>query len=102
MNKKTILTLLLSAFVSVASAQQPASVQQVGEHHAIERVATTSKYLLLPVEESAENAHIRVIRGGKLLQEFNCRLAVNKTDYYVPLDLSAFGSGDVMLDITFP
>ena len=97
-----VLPLLLSASVSLAMAQQPAGVQQVGEHHAIERVATTSKYLLLPVEESAENAHIRVIRAGQLLQELNCRLAINKIDYYVPLDLSAFGRGDVMLDITFP
>ena len=102
MNKKLIATLLLSAVVGLTSAQQPKDVRQLSDHHAIERIATTTKYLLLPVEESAENAHIRVIRGGQQLQEFNCRLAINKVDYYVPLNLSTFGEGDVMLDFTFP
>ena len=34
------------------------------------------------------------------MKEFNCKLAVNKVDYSVPLDVSEFG-GDVLLDIQF-
>ena len=45
-------------------------------------------------------AHIRVIKDNNVVKEFNCKLAVNKVDYSVPLDVSEFG-GDVLLDIQF-
>ena len=66
----------------------------------MKRIQTTNKYVLLPVEESENLAHIRVIKDNNVVKEFNCKLAVNKVDYSVPLDVSEFG-GDVLLDIQF-
>lgn len=70
----------------------------LSQNHAMKRVKTTEKYILLPVEESEGIAHIRVIKDNQVVKEFNCKLSVNKTDYTVPLDVSEFG-GDVLLDI---
>ncbi|EID32846.1 putative fructan beta-fructosidase [Prevotella sp. oral taxon 306 str. F0472] len=72
----------------------------LSQNHAIKRVITSDKYILLPVEEDEHNAHIRVIKDNQVVKEFNCKLAINKTDYSVPLDISEYG-GDVLLDIQF-
>ena len=72
----------------------------LSSNHAIKRVKTTDKYILLPVEEEEGYAHIRVIKDNQVVKEFNCKLAINKTDYNVPLDVSKYG-GDVLLDIQF-
>ena len=72
----------------------------LSSNHAMKRVKTTDKYVLLPVEEEEGYAHIRVIKDNQVVKEFNCKLAINKTDYNVPLDVSEYG-GDVLLDIQF-
>ena len=72
----------------------------LSSNHAIKRVKTTDKYVLLPVEEEEGYAHIRVIKDNQVVKEFNCKLAINKTDYSVPLDISEYG-GDVLLEIQF-
>ena len=72
----------------------------LSSNHAMKRVKTANKYILLPVEEEEGYAHIRVIKDNQVVKEFNCKLAINKTDYNVPLDVSEYG-GEVLLDIQF-
>ncbi len=96
MNKK-LTTLAFGLFVSVATMQAQSFLSQ---NHAMKRVTTTDRYLLLPVEESEGVAHIRVIKNNQVVKEFNCKLAINRFDYQVPLDLKELG-GDVLLDIQF-
>ena len=72
----------------------------LSQNHAMKRVKTAEKFVLLPVEEDEGLAHIRIIKDNQVVKELNCKLAVNKTDYTVPLDVSEFG-GDVLLDIQF-
>ena len=72
----------------------------LSSNHAIKRVKISDKYILLPVEEEEGYAHIRVIKDNQVVKEFNCKLAINKTDYNVPLDVSEYG-GEVLLDIQF-
>lgn len=72
----------------------------LSSNHAMKRVKTADKYILLPVEEEEGYAHIRVIKDNQVVKEFNCKLAINKTDYNVPLDVSEYG-GEVLLDILF-
>ena len=72
----------------------------LSSNHAMKRVKTADKYILLPVEEEEGYAHIRVIKDNQVVKKFNCKLAINKTDYNVPLDVSEYG-GDVLLDIQF-
>ena len=96
MNRKiNLLTFCLFITTTLMHAQSFLS-----SNHAIKRVKTTDKYVLLPVEEEEGYAHIRVIKDNQVVKEFNCKLAINKTDYSVPLDISEYG-GDVLLDIQF-
>ena len=79
---------------------QTLKAQVLSDNHVMMRVPTDKKYLLLPVEESQENDHINVIKDNNSVQTLNVRLAVNKADYYVPLDVQRFGKGNVLLDIS--
>lgn len=96
MNRK-LMTLAICLFTSTTLMYAQSFLSQ---NHAIKRVITSDKYILLPVEEDENNAHIRVIKDNQVVKEFNCKLAINKTDYSVPLDISEYG-GDVLLDIQF-
>ena len=91
------MTLAICLFTSTTLMHAQSFLSQ---NHAIKRVITLDKYVLLPVEEDENNAHIRVIKDNQVVKEFNCKLAINKTDYSVPLDISEYG-GDVLLDIQF-
>ena len=94
-NRLKTLALCMLSSATLANAQTFLSDTQ-----AMKRIQTTNKYVLLPVEESENLAHIRIIKDNNVVKEFNCKLAVNKVDYSVPLDVSEFG-GDVLLDIQF-
>lgn len=94
-----IITLIAAVLMTMATnAQTP---QILGESHAIQRIGVTSKYLLLPVQEKEEIANIRVIVNNEQRQSFNVKLAVDKVDHYVPVDIKRFGSESILLDINF-
>ena len=98
---KKVMTTIVAALLTCTgvSAQQKPLV--LGNSHAMQRVEVNSHYLLLPVQEREDNANIRVIAANKEVQSLNVRLAVDKVDYYVPLDIRRFGSDELLLDITF-
>ena len=98
--KKLIVTMmtLMLALTGVSAQEKP---QVLGKSHAMQRVEVKSKYLLLPVQEREDNANIRVLADGKEVQSLNVRLAVDKVDYYIPLDINRFGKKELLLDITF-
>ncbi len=90
---------LAALFVAVpAGAQNP---QLLGENRAHQRVQVNHKFLLLPVQEREDLATIVVMADNRQLQSLNVRLAVDKVDYYVPLDIRRFDQGCLLLDITF-
>ena len=72
-------------------------------NHCLYRISLDNqgkKYLLLPVQESAEVSNIKVIGNSKQLKTLNVRLANNHIDYYVPLSLQEFaGEKGLMLDV---
>lgn len=61
-----------------------------------------SKYLLLPVQENAPEGKVNIIVNNEfqLEQNINVRLAREKVDYYVPLDLSAYQGKTISIDVT--
>lgn len=96
---KRIITLIAAVLMTMTmKAQAP---QMLGESHVILKIGVTSKYLLLPVQEKEEIANIRVIVNNEQRQSFNVKLAVDKVDYYVPVDIKRFGSESILLDINF-
>ena len=96
---RKVTTLMAGLMMALTvNAQAP---QLLGDNHAMKRVEVNSRYLLLPVQEKEENANVRVVVNNQQCQSLNVKLAVDKVDYFVPLDLKRFGSKNVLLDITF-
>lgn len=80
---------------------QTTKVEFLSDNHALLRVNPSQRYLLLPVQEKEEMANIRVVANNEMLQTMNVRLAVDKVDYFVPMDLQGVKAKEVLLDITF-
>ena len=99
---KKLLTLMAAILMAVTMKAQSPMI--LGENHAMLRIEdykssqTNGKYLLLPVQEKEENANIAVLDGSnEMVKRLNVRLAVDKVDYYVPLETKNVQ----LLDITF-
>ena len=92
------MTTIVVAVLMAISAQAQVQPMVLGENHAMMRMEQGKKFLLLPVQEKEENAHIAVLDGkNEMVKRLNVRLAVDKVDYYVPLEVKDF----TLLDITF-
>ena len=76
------------------------SVSHLSPDNSIIRLSGDSaQYLLLPVQEGAPMAHIRVLSDGRLDETLNVTLADNKIDYYVPLRLTGRDGNNILLDV---
>ncbi len=85
--KRNFLTLLLLAACCLTKAQVTPSI--LSDRHAMVRLSNAERYVLLPVEEKAEMANIRVLNNNNTVETLNVRLAVDKVDYFVPLEINA-------------
>lgn len=96
---KKILICALLSISAVALKAQDVAINLLGNRHCMVRLDASRHYLLLPIEEKAELCNIRVVQQSKLAKTLNVRLAVDNTDYFVPLALD-FGDGkQALLDI---
>ena len=99
--KKIFVSALVALCGITASYAQEASF--LSNNYCIYRISQESqnqKCLLLPVQESAEIANIKVIADNKQVKGLNVRLAKDHVDYYVPLFMDEFaGLKDLALDI---
>ena len=94
--KKLLMTLMAMMTCCLLDAQTIAP-RILGDSHVMLSLEKQTRYLLLPVEEKAEIAHIRVLKDNNVCQTLNARLAVDKVDYFVPLELKKAD----LLDISF-
>ena len=99
--KKILVTALIALGCTMTVQSQ--EVQFLSNNHSLYRINSdnqSKKYLLLPVQESAEVSNIKVIGSSRQLKTLNVRLANNHIDYYVPLCLQEFvGEKGLMLDV---
>ena len=95
--KKNKTIACLAALIMALGSNAQVAPKILGDRHALLRLDKQKKFLLLPVEEKEENAHIRVVRNNQLVKTLNCRLAVDKVDYFVPYEV---GEGE-LFDISF-
>ena len=94
--KKTVLMFMALLMTLGLKAQVKPIV--LGDKHAMLKVKQGEKYLLLPVQESEEIAAIAVLNGkNDMVQRMNVKLAIDRVDYYMPLELK----GARLLDIEF-
>ena len=98
---RKLLVTIIASILCLSVQAENTSPMLLGKSHAMQRVKVEKKYMLLPVQEREEIATIKVLVDNKQVQSLNVKLAVDKVDYYVPLDLQRFCSGDVLLDVKF-
>ena len=100
----TIKAVLLGAFLAMVPSMQAEdlSVRHLANEQNIIVLDQAKKFLLLPVQEDAPEGKINVIidNEAQLGQSINIRLAREKVDYYVPLDLSAYAGKTFSVDVT--
>lgn len=89
-------TLLLAP---CASAADGVEVNHLGVNNTLVRITGEGNYLLLPVQESNDDAKVVVLVDGKVDKTINVRLAKSKVDYYVPFDLTPYKDHNVLLNV---
>ena len=99
MKKSLKITLACLALASGAFAADGIDVRHLGVNNTLVKVTGDAKYVLLPVQESIEDARVNLVVDGKIEKTFFVRLARNKMDYTVPLDISKYAGRNVVLDV---
>ena len=77
-------------------------VNHLGVSNTLVRVTGEGKYLILPVQENVDDAKINVIVDGKIAETIYVKLALTKTDYTVPYDLTPYKGHNVVFDVVIP
>lgn len=83
----------------IALAGDGVKIEHLGTNNTLVRVTADGRYLILPVQESNDEAMINVLVDGKLDRTLNVRLAKTKVDYTVPLDISRYAGEKVLLNV---
>lgn len=93
------LTLMTITAASLGCFADDIEINHLGPNHTYVRVKGDDKLLILPIQESIDDARINVLVDGKIDRTFYARLAKSKTDYTVPFDLSPYKGKNVILDV---
>lgn len=100
---RTLSLLILGATATVFSCQAvnpPFEIRHLGGNQSIIRIdGQQKKYLLLPVEEASPEAKLCMIADNDAVRTINVRLAIDKVDYFVPVDLTGFSGKHLTFDI---
>lgn len=101
-SKKSLLAIALGLSLTVQGAENRVVVKHLANEQNIILWDSLKKFLLLPVQENAPEGKVNIIVNNEfqLEQNINIRLAREKVDYYVPLDLSAYQGKSVSVDVT--
>lgn len=101
-SKKSLLAIALGLSLTVQGAENRVVVRHLANEQNIILLDSLKKFLLLPVQENAPEGKVNIIVNNEfqLEQNINIRLAREKVDYYVPLDLSAYQGKSVSVDVT--
>lgn len=100
--KQTLLAMGFGLAAALTAQAQAPVINHLGGNNTLVRVKGGDKYLMLPVEDSKDDARINVLVDGNLAETINVRLAESKTDFKVPFDLSPYKGKDVILDVLMP
>ena len=94
--KRIFLALLTMMAVTIAKGAVTPIV--LGHSHAMLKMVSGPRYILLPVQESEDIASIAVLGAhNDMVQRLNVKLAIDRVDYYVPYELK----GACLMDIEF-
>lgn len=97
-SKNIILAVAVAASALSASPETPV-INHLGGDNTLVRVSGGDRYLMLPVEESKDDARINVLVDGNIAETINVRLAESRIDFFVPFNLAPYKGKDVILDV---
>lgn len=98
--KTVLLTLAFAVAPSIMHAEARLKVHHLANEQNIVSVEEAVRYLLLPVQDDAPEAKLCVVENNRQATVIiNVRLARERVDYYVPLDLEAFVGRNVKIDV---
>ncbi|MGN1226526.1 MAG: DUF4980 domain-containing protein, partial [Candidatus Cryptobacteroides sp.] len=97
--KKFIFILAVCCLVASAAGAQTPHIEQLAGNHTLVRISASeqSKFLMLPIEEKAPEADVKIICGNDLVRNLRLHLAMDKVDYLVPLCLDEWRGEEVKL-----
>ena len=90
---------ILALVLPVFAGAQSLTVNHLSETHTLVQVNGKDRYVMLPVQETAQEASVKVLSNGNVVLKANVSLAIDKTDYLVPLDLGEWAGSSILLDI---
>ena len=90
---------IASFLLTLGAGAQNLTIRHLSDTHTMIRVSGKDRYVLLPVQETAQEARVKVLSNGTEVLAANVSLAIDKTDYLVPLDLGAWSGSSILLDI---
>lgn len=96
------LGLSCAASLPVFGEESGMRIEHLGVNNTLVRVDGAEKYIVLPVQESTDDARINVLVDGKIAETIYVRLARTKTDYTVSFDLTPYRGKKVVFDIVTP
>ena len=98
--KTVLLTLAFAVAPSMMYAEARLKIHHLANEQNIVSVEEAMRYLLLPVQDDAPEAKLCVVENNRWATVIiNVRLARERVDYYVPLDLEAFVGRNVKIDV---
>lgn len=98
--KDIFLTFAVALAPAALSAESKLTVSHLANEQNIVAVTEAQKFLLLPVQDDAPEAKLCLVEANMpVTTTMNVRLARERVDYYVPLDLSAFVGRDIKVDV---
>ena len=93
----TILVMMIFSFSDASADTSSLLIKDLGEGHCLVHINTNQRYLLLPVEEVMPDVRVSMNVTNKEVNVADVRLAVNRVDYFVPLDLSDYAGKNILL-----
>ena len=90
---------ILALLLPVLAGAQSLTINHISDTHTMVKVSGKDRYVMLPVQENAPEARVKVLSNGNEVLWANVCLAIDKTDYLVPLDLGQWGGSSIILDI---
>lgn len=96
---KSITGFLFLAASFFANAENGVELNFLSTNNTHVRITGDEKYVLLPIQDSNDDAKINVIVDGTLYETIYAKLSKSKTDFYVPYEIDRFKGRNVILDV---
>lgn len=96
---KVICLIFFTLALVISSHAATIDIKHLGDGHSMVKINCSSRFLLLPVEESSPESRIEIVVDNKQIQTINIRLANRHVDYMVPLEIGEYKGVEFLLNV---